>query len=135
MANVSPSNIHLFQHFLCHLYIVAIFVENVNCSLVIYSMVESFIADISDPKCHICRGALRLSKYATEVRYRSYGPTYHTVYDISCGECTTDEPFCMRQLNIFETMSFFTRRLVCHLLNLVTIHKFLWLCNPYNIYT
>ena len=38
--------------------------------------------------------------------YRGYGPTYHTIYDISYGECAIDEPFCVRQLNIFEAMSF-----------------------------
>ena len=35
----------------------------------------------------------------------------------------------MRRPNIFETTPFFTRRLICHVPNLVTIRIFLWLHN------
>ena len=97
-------------------------------------MVGRFIADISDPRCHIYRGAKLRGKYAAEVGYRGYGPTYHTIYGISYGECTTDEPFCMRWLNILEKMPFFTRRLIWHITNLVTIHNFPWLHNYHTIY-
>ena len=45
-------------------------------------------------------------KYAAEVGYRGYGPTYRTVYNISYGECRTDEPFCVRRLNISEATPF-----------------------------
>ena len=40
----------------------------------------------------------------------------------------------MRQLNIFETVPFFTWRLIWHITNLITIHNFLWLCNHHMIY-
>ena len=40
MANFSLSNIHLFLHFLCHPYILTIFVENFYCSLVSALFVE-----------------------------------------------------------------------------------------------
>ena len=50
-----------------------------------------------------CRG-----KYATKVRYRGYGLTYHTIiYDISYGECATDEPFC-------ETAEYFGNDAIFH---------------------
>ena len=45
---------------------------------------------------------------------KGYGPTYHTIYDISYGEFATDKPFCVRRPNIFETTPFFTQRLICH---------------------
>ena len=53
---------------------------------------------------------------------------------ISYGECATDEPFCVRGPNIFKMMPFFTRRLICHIMNLVAIRNFLWLCNRHTIY-
>ena len=69
-------------------------------------------------------------KYAAEVGY-SHGPTYHTVYDISFGECATgDEPFCVRR-----PMPYFTQRLICHITNLIAIRNFLWLHNHLTIYT
>ena len=40
------------------------------------------IADISDARRHIYLGASRLGKYAAEVRYRSYRPTYRAIYKI-----------------------------------------------------
>ena len=70
-----------------------------------YSMVGRSIADISDPRHHIYQGAKRLGKYA-KVKYRGYGPTYHTIYDISYGECITDEPFCVRWLKFFKHLHF-----------------------------
>ena len=51
--------------------------------IVIY-MVWS-IADISDPSRYIYRGAKRRGKYATEIGYRGYGPTYHMIYVIPYG--------------------------------------------------
>ena len=74
----------------------------------IYYMVGKSIANISNPRCH----TLHRGKYAAEVRYRGYGPSYNTVYVISYGECATDEPFCLRWPNIFKTASFFTQRLI-----------------------
>ena len=52
---------------------------------------------------HICRDAKRQGKYATEVRYRGYGPTYHTIL---YGECAKDEHFCVRQPNILNNAIF-----------------------------
>ena len=50
--------------------------HTVCCTLTIryitYSMVERSIVDISDLR--------RRGKYATEVGYRVYGPTYHMTY-------------------------------------------------------
>ena len=45
----------------------------------IYRLVGRSIADISDLRRHIYRGAKRHGKYATEVGYRGYGPPYHTI--------------------------------------------------------
>ena len=57
-------------------------------------MVGRSIAEISDSRHHIYRGVKRPGKYAAEIGYRGYGPTYRTIYDISYGECATDEPYC-----------------------------------------
>ena len=56
-------------------------------------MVGRSIADIYDLRRHIYRGAKRRDKYAAEVVYRGYGPTYRIIYTIYHGECATDEPF------------------------------------------
>ena len=69
-----------------------------------YSTVGRSIANILD------RGAKCRGKYAAKVRYRGYGPTYHTICDVLFGESATDEPFCVRWQNIFKTTPFFTRR-------------------------
>ena len=55
------------------------------------------------------------------------------LYMICFGECATDKPFCVRWPNIFEKMPCFTRRLICHILNLVAICNFLWLHNYHTI--
>ena len=102
--------------------------------LYLYSMVGRSIADISDPRHHIYWGTKRRGTYAAKAGYRGYGPTYHTIYDILYGECATDDPFCVRQPNIFEKTPFFTQRLICHIPNLTTIHNFLWLHNHHTIY-
>ena len=69
-------------------------------------------------------------KYAAEIRY-SHGPTYHAIYDISYGECATNEPFCVRW-----PTPFFTQRLICHITNLIVILNFLYMVaqSPYGIY-
>ena len=59
----------------------------------VYSTVGRSIADIYDPRQHIYLGASRLNKYAAEVVYIGYGPTYRIKYTIYYGECATDEPF------------------------------------------
>ena len=59
----------------------------------IYSTVGRSIADIYDPRRHIYGGAKCGGKYAAEVIYRGYGPTYRIIYTIYYGECATDEPF------------------------------------------
>ena len=109
----------------------------ISCIIILYSMVGRSIANIAiqpEAPC-IYGGAKCRGKYATKVRYRGYGLTYHTIiYDISYGECATDEPFCVRLLNILEIMPFFTWRLVCHIPNLVTICNFQWLHNHHSIY-
>ena len=61
--------------------------------LYIYSTVGRSKADIYDPRRHIYGGAKRRGKYAAEVVYRGYGPTYRIIYAIYYGECATDEPF------------------------------------------
>ena len=66
--------------------------------------------------------------------HKGYGPTYHTIYDVSYGEFATDKPFCVRRSNIFETTPFFTRRLICHVPNLVTIRMFLCLHNHHAMF-
>ena len=55
------------------------------------------------------QGAKHRGKDAAEVGYRGYGPTYHTIYDISYGECATDEPFCMRRPNSLKRRHFTLR--------------------------
>ena len=45
-------------------------------------MVGSSIADIYNPRRHIYLGASCLGKYAAEVVYRAYGPTYCIIYTI-----------------------------------------------------
>ena len=98
-------------------------------------MVGRTIADISNPRPHIYRGAQCRGKYAAEVGHGGYGLTYHTIYDILYGECATDEPFCVRQPSIFETMPFFTHHFsLCLILNLVTMRNFLWLHNHHMIF-
>ena len=59
----------------------------------VYSTVGRSIANIYDPRQHIYLGALRLGKYAAEVVYRGYGPTYRIICTIYYGECATDKPF------------------------------------------
>ncbi len=56
-------------------------------------MVGRSISDIYDLRRHIYRDAKRRSKYAAEVIYRGYEPTYHIICTIYYGECATDEPF------------------------------------------
>ena len=51
------------------------------------------------------RATKRRGKYAAEVGYRGYVPTYRTICNISYGECATDEPFCVRRPHIFEKAS------------------------------
>ena len=74
---------------------------------IIYSTVGRSIANILD------RGTIFTEAQSAEgnmpsikVRYRGYGPTYRTICDILYGECATDEPFCVRRLNIFEKKPF-----------------------------
>ena len=92
-----------------------------------YSTVGRSIANILD------RGAKCRGKYAAKVRYRGYGPTYHTICDILFGECATDEPFCVRWQNIFKTTPFFTQRSLPLIQDFVAIHNFLWLHNYHTI--
>ena len=58
---------------------------------------------------------------------------YYNMIRISYGECATDEPFCVRWTSICQTTPFFTRRLICHITNLVAICNFLWLHNHHTI--
>ena len=48
----------------------------------IYCTVGRSIANISDPRRHVYRGAKSRGKYATEVGYRGYRPTYRAIYTI-----------------------------------------------------
>ena len=51
-----------------------------KCICYIYSTVGRSIAGIYDPRRHIYRGAKRRGKYAAEVVYIGYGPTYRIIY-------------------------------------------------------
>ena len=57
------------------------------------------------------------------------------IYDLLYGDCTTDKPFCVRWPNTFKTPPVFSRRLICHITNLIAIHNFLWLHSHHTIYT
>ena len=94
----------------------------------IYSMVERSIANISD------LGTIFTEAQSTEVRYRGYGPTYRTIYNVSPGECATDEPFHVRQQSISKTTPFSLGGLLLHIWDLLTICNFLWSCNHRTIY-
>ena len=127
-----------YQELFIYLFMVYI----ATCTVCIrYRMLGRSIANISDliQQQYPTQGAIFTEarcrgKYAAEVGYRGYGPTYHTIYDLSYGECATNF-FCMRRLNIFETTPFFTQRLVCHIPNLVAICNFLWLGNHCMIFS
>ena len=122
------SSVHILYVFTFLLYLSALLLI-----CIIYRMVGRSIADVSDSRCHIHWGAKRRGNYAVEVGYRGYGLTYHTIYDISFGECATDEPFCVRCPNVFKMTPFFTRWLIGHITNFVAIRNFLWLHNHHTI--
>ena len=65
---------------------------------VLCSMVGRSIADI-----YPTRGAIFTEAQSMPlIGYRSYGPPYHSIYDILYGECATDERFCVRRQNILK---------------------------------
>ena len=94
-------------------------------------MLGRSISDIYDPRRHIYRGAKHRGKYAAEVVYRGYGPTYCIIYTIYYGECATDEPFAWK---CFAKWHHFCPKSISDICDHFAILKFLWLLNHHGTY-
>ena len=73
-------------------------------------------------------------KYAAEVVYRGYGPTYRFLYTIYYGECAADKQiFCLK--NASRNEAIFAQKVYrIYAATSQYLSSYIWLCNHHGIY-